>query len=1102
MTESPEQGELERRIVTVLFCDLAGFTFLSERLDAEDVAIVQAAYFEAVRYAVTRHGGTLEKFIGDAAVAVFGVPAAGENDAERAVRCGLAIAGAIEQLAARVGLGDAALQVRVGVNTGEAVVHPAPAAGEAMVTGDVVNTAARLQSAAPAGGVLVGPETALAVAHTVELSAAVELSLKGKPEPVRAAQALAVLSEPARERAMGALRAPTVGRTSELATLTAALEACADGAVRRLTVIAPPGTGKSRLLDEFSKLAAERGTAIRSARVRPDALSAFRPIVDLVDDAFASTGVQAGDELGSMLARTLGAERAEVVATELRELLAGSEDEEDDEAAETRRSSRFAAWSDGLAALGDGVEVWLVEDVHWSGRDFRAFLEAATDLDRRGRFIVCTSRPSILEDDPAFVDEGATLALEPLSAGSAEELVRALVGEALPEELVEQLVDRSGGNPLFVEELLRSWAGSGLLEQSSDGWHLMRPVSDVELPSTVQSVYAAQLDDLPDAARAVLRRASVAGRLFPREALAALGVDKADGVAALERRGIIRGPVFDHLLGECFVIRHALLRDVGYASLSRAERARLHLRMAAWLESAAAARLEEVAEVVGRHYAAALDSAPVLAADLGDGVTRDAARVLAAAWFERGALAALAGAAYDSARRLFERALDLTSPEDLLNRSRRLTGLARATAFTSDMAFGLQAAEQALALYRELMRDGSAAPDGAREEASRALALVGTIYAQQLRFHDVIALADEGLAELGDRDDAVTVRLLLTRIRGAAMIGTDDEWQGVAPDRARALELAHALGDPGLELEARMWSASEEPTAAGWAAIERLATDLRRWPDVAEARRTLVAICLPDDVEGTIAAAERLFSFASAHQLDESGVWADYYRAEAEFARSSWGEAFDRGQRALAVAIDRSYHRAAVRTWHVVVPIAAARRDRQTLERAVRWYEALDSYPDTPYGRLSKAGVDILFARAGLAAAPEPRLSSLAESFALAGNMPSWFESLDVVIGEVLDRGDYGDAEEARATWVDAQKELPSTAADAADALLGARLAADRGDADAVREAASQLRSLQRSWQLLKCLRLLLDRDVAEPAEIAEVRSLEVSLGIQRLDVG
>ncbi len=236
----------------MLFCDLAGFTSLSERLDAEDVAIVQDAYFESVRHAVGRHGGTLEKFIGDAAVAVFGVPTSGEHDAERAVSCGFAVVGAIEQLATRVGLEDGTLHVRVGMNTGEAVVHPAPSAGEAMVTGDVVNTAARLQSAAPLNGVLLGPETALAVAHAVELEAAGELDLKGKAQPVRASRAVVLLSEPERERAMGQLTAPTIGREAELSRVTRALDRCMAGESQRLTVVAPPGTGKSRLLDEVA----------------------------------------------------------------------------------------------------------------------------------------------------------------------------------------------------------------------------------------------------------------------------------------------------------------------------------------------------------------------------------------------------------------------------------------------------------------------------------------------------------------------------------------------------------------------------------------------------------------------------------------------------------------------------------------------------------------------------------------------------------------------------------------------------------------------------------------------------------------------------------
>ena len=244
LTPGRVPSELERRIVSVLFCDLAGFTSLSERLDPEDVATVQGAYFEAVRDAVTRHGGTLEKFIGDAAVAVYGVPLAREDDAERAVRSGLAIVGAVEQLSAsRAGGRRARGAGRA--QSGEAVVHPSPPPGEAMVTGDVVNTAARLQAAAPLGAVLLGGGTALAVASSVELEEVGGLTLKGKAEPVRAYRAVAALPEPERERAMGELRARTVGRDDELGTLSAALEECAQGATRRVTVVAPPGTGKS-----------------------------------------------------------------------------------------------------------------------------------------------------------------------------------------------------------------------------------------------------------------------------------------------------------------------------------------------------------------------------------------------------------------------------------------------------------------------------------------------------------------------------------------------------------------------------------------------------------------------------------------------------------------------------------------------------------------------------------------------------------------------------------------------------------------------------------------------------------------------------------------
>src|SRR3990170_548458 len=218
MAEGPEPAAMERRIVTVLFADLVGFTPLSERLDAEDVAAIQDAYFASVRGTIERYGGVVEKFIGDAAMAVFGAPRARDDDAERAVRAGLALIGAVEQLGTTLELDPGELQLRVGVNSGE-VVHATSGPDAGRVTGDTVNTAARLQSAADPGRVLLGELTALAVREAIELTEMGEVSLKGKAEPVRVWEAVAVRNEPSRDAAMGELHAPTLGRDAELVRL-------------------------------------------------------------------------------------------------------------------------------------------------------------------------------------------------------------------------------------------------------------------------------------------------------------------------------------------------------------------------------------------------------------------------------------------------------------------------------------------------------------------------------------------------------------------------------------------------------------------------------------------------------------------------------------------------------------------------------------------------------------------------------------------------------------------------------------------------------------------------------------------------------------------
>src|SRR3954447_26762971 len=245
------EDTLERRIVTVLFADLVGFTTLSEQFDAEDVAAIQDRYFSAVRDTITCYGGRLEEFIGDAAMAVFGVPRSRDDDAERAVRAGLALVSAVQQLGSQLGLDDDVLRLRVGINSGEAVVATA-GADEGRVTGDTVNTAARLQTAAPPGGVLVGDTTSLAVADVADMGEQLGLELKGKAEPTLARLVTGFRPEPSREQAMGALRAPTVGRGQELTDLHAAVDRARSGALELRLIVAPPGVGKSRLLRDLA----------------------------------------------------------------------------------------------------------------------------------------------------------------------------------------------------------------------------------------------------------------------------------------------------------------------------------------------------------------------------------------------------------------------------------------------------------------------------------------------------------------------------------------------------------------------------------------------------------------------------------------------------------------------------------------------------------------------------------------------------------------------------------------------------------------------------------------------------------------------------------
>jgi class 3 adenylate cyclase len=1049
MTDVPEpSAAVERRIVSVLFADLVGFTPLSERLDPEDVATVQDAYFASVRETVQRYGGVLEKFIGDAAMAVFGVPRAHDDDAERAVRAGLALIGAVERLGARLGLEPGELQLRVGVNSGE-VVHATSGPDAGRVTGDTVNTAARFQAAADPGTVLIGELTALAVAEAIETESRGGIELKGKAQPVPAWRATTVRAHPSREEALGRLRAPMLGRDGELGRLRTTAERCAvQASAHRLTVIAPPGVGKSRLLTEF---AAGSSMPVRRARVRPQGTAPYETVAQLFDtDALARLP-------GALADAGVPAARASVVEAEVRGLLSsGSAASGSTGTADlaTERDLRFDAWLEALDLLAGGASVWLVEDVHWAGADLLAFLDRAGFAPGpHGRLVIATARPSLLETAPEWC-AGDRLELAPLPATDAAALVTALVGDALPAELVATAVERSDGTPLFIEELIRTWVSVGTLTPVGDGgpWRLTVQPDAVPMPQTVQAIYAAQLDDLPPDARTVARRGAVAGRRIPVRALEALEVgDAATGVDALRRRAFVAGPTDDPVTGAAYAYRHALLRDAGYASLARAERARLHLAMASWLETVAGERVDVVAEAIAEHLADALEARPALASGLPEPAEL-AAR--AAAWYERAAEAALGLSAHEAAERLFGRALQLTDAEEArLDRARRRLRRGEVLAASADLAAGIGELEVAL----EEFGDDAAG-------VARAAYALGRAYMQQIRFPEAEALTAATLARLEGSPATLLARLHALH---AWAVGAQGRSEGVVEEAAAAELVARESGDRVLELEVleHAGAARDEvdvATPADWERIEELARDLGRWPQVASAARVRAVYLAAEDPAAALPGLARAIEVASAHGLREQAGWAEYSRAEALWLLDRCDEATSAGLRALEVAERFAYERLAFRTYVILLAMAAERRDAQVVDRWERWWAIAEPHFPAVYSAYAvvlHAAIGAWCAQARDEPPAEPDASVVDAIIPMIN--PHYLAAAETVIGTwaSVGRGDLVAAAADR--WRPIALDADATPLLRATAALAR---AHAGDPAAAREAAELAASIPAPW--------------------------------------
>jgi class 3 adenylate cyclase len=620
----------ERKRVSVLFCDLVGFTSRAERLDVEDVRGLLAPYYQRLRTDLQRFGGTVEKFIGDAVMALFGAPTAHEDDPERAVRAALAIQSAIAELnEADPGLD---LHVRVGVTTGEALValDARPVEGEGMASGDVVNTAARLQAAAPIDGILVDATTFWATDRQIAYQPAEPVDAKGKTAPV----AVWLVLGPRAGLGVDVDQAPVaalVGRERERGLLADELARTrAEQAPQLVTLVGVPGIGKSRLVWELSVLVeADRELVTwRQGRCLPYgegvALGALGEIVK------AQAGIldtdpaeEAAAKLEGAVAGLIGDEsEAAWVLKHLASLvgLAGG----GVELGGDRRVEAFAAWRRFLEALADqGPAVLVVEDLHWADELLLDFLDHLVDWAAEvPLLIVATARPELLARRPGWGGKpsSAIVSLAPLSEADTALLVGGLLGQAvLPAEVQTVLLARADGNPLYAEEYVRMLADRGYLNEVGGTWRLEQG-EDLPLPESVQGIIAARLDALAPEEKALLQDAAVLGKVGWLGALAALGDTQPhlleERLHGLERKEFLRRERRSQVAGERqYAFRHVLVRDVAYSQLPRAARADRHRRAAEWLKALAPDRAEDRAELLANHWQAALQYATAAGQD-------------------------------------------------------------------------------------------------------------------------------------------------------------------------------------------------------------------------------------------------------------------------------------------------------------------------------------------------------------------------------------------------------------------------------------------------------------------------------------------------------
>ena len=768
--------QAERRLVSVLFADLVGFTAASEHRDAEDTRELLTEYFETARAIVERYGGVVEKFIGDAVMAVWGAPIAQEDDAERAVRAGLDLVGAVPQL-------DSSLQARAGVLTGEAAVTLG-AEGQGMVAGDLVNTASRIQSEADPGDVLVGDATRRASEAAIAYEQAGTHGLKGKAEPVPLFRALRVVASRGGEGRSAGLEAPFVGRERELRLVKDIFHAtAAEGKAHLLSVVGIAGIGKSRLAWELEKYADGPVDTFYWHRGRCLAYGdgvAFWALAEMIRSR--ARIVESDDESAALrkvretVAEWVGdLDEREWIEPRLQQLLGLVERSASD------RDDLFSAWRRFFENVAEkGTVVLLFEDLHWADSGLVAFIEHLLDWSRNlPIFVFSLSRPEIAERHAGFpgaTRSATTLALDPLSDEAMDDLLRGLV-PGLPDETRASIRERADGVPLYAVETVRMLLDRGLLEAAGSQYRVTGAIDSLEVPETLHALIAARLDGLDARERRVLERGAVLGKTFTARglsALSALDADEMDEVLASLVRKELLALVTDPRSPERgqYGFLQALVQRIAYEMLARGERRALHLAAASFLAESAGIDPDEIAEVIATHYRDAYEAAP-------NAEDADDVRSQAIDWLRRAGERAAALAATEDARRTFEQAAELA--KEPAERAALLEQAGELASAGNELERALELLERARALYDEA---------GRTHDAARAAAPLSRTLWDLGRIDDAVALVDSALEVLAkDEPDADIARLAAEAARVHYFRGEGDVARRYVE---QALEIAEA----------------------------------------------------------------------------------------------------------------------------------------------------------------------------------------------------------------------------------------------------------------------------------------------------------------------